>query len=134
MTDNLTFEDGVLLCKYIYQSVIDKTLNGVIEKEQIFYKAHELLNKLNHNFNNERLDELLHTLNMENVYTIISKYFKIIDRLKPVLSCRDLLSFLYYHFKSFVYKLSFFFCWRPAKTVFIFDEIWSIWIKSCHKV
>ena len=63
MTNNLTFEDGVLLCKYIYQSVIDKTLNGVIEKEQIFYKAHELLNKLDHNFNNERLDELLHTLN-----------------------------------------------------------------------
>lgn len=71
MTDNLTFEDGVLLCKYIYQSVIDKTLNGVIEQEQIFYKVHELLNKLDHNFNNERLDELLHMLNIENVYTMI---------------------------------------------------------------
>ena len=71
MTNNLTFEDGVLLCKYIYQSVIDKTLNGVIEQEQIFYKAHELLNKLDHNFNNERLDELLHMLNIENVYTMI---------------------------------------------------------------
>jgi len=71
MRDNLTFEDGVLLCKYIYQSVIEKTLNGVIEQEQIFYKAHEMLNKLDHNFNNERLDELLHMLNMENVYTVI---------------------------------------------------------------
>ena len=71
MTNNLTFEDGVLLCKYIYQSVIDKTLNGVIEQEQIFYKAHKLLNKLDHNFNNERLDELLHMLNIENVYTMI---------------------------------------------------------------
>jgi hypothetical protein len=37
MTDNLTFADGALLCKYIYQSVIDKTLNGVIEQEQIFF-------------------------------------------------------------------------------------------------
>ena len=71
MTDNLTFEDGVLLCKYIYQSIIEKTLNGVIEQKQIFYKAHEMLNKLDHNFNNERLDELLHMLNMENVYTMI---------------------------------------------------------------
>jgi hypothetical protein len=71
MTDNLTFEDGVLLCKYIYQSVIEKMLNEVIEQEQIFYKAHEMLNKLDHNFNNEHLDELLHMLNMENVYTMI---------------------------------------------------------------
>ena len=71
MRDSLTFEDGVLLCKYIYQSAIEKTLNGVIEQEQIFYKAHEMLSKLDHNFNNERLDELLHMLNMENIYATI---------------------------------------------------------------
>ena len=71
MRDNLTFEDGVLLCKHIYQSAIDKTLNGVIEQEQIFCRAHEMLSKLEHNFSNERLDELLHILNMENVYAII---------------------------------------------------------------
>ena len=71
MKDNLTFEDGVLICKHIYQSAIDKTLNGVIEQEQIFYRAHEMLNKLDHNFNNERLEELLYLLNMENVYAII---------------------------------------------------------------
>jgi len=71
MRDSLTFEDGVLLCKYIYQSAIDKTLNGVIEQEEIFYKAHDLLKKLDHNFNHERLDELLYILNMENVYTTI---------------------------------------------------------------
>ena len=68
MREILTFEDGLLLCKYIYQSAIDKTLNGVIEQEQIFYKAHDMLNKIDYNFNNERLDELLHMLNMENIY------------------------------------------------------------------
>jgi len=69
MTDNLTFEDGVLLCKHIYQSAIDKTLNGVIEQEEIFFKAHDMLNKIDHKFNNERLDELLFLLNIENVYS-----------------------------------------------------------------
>jgi len=71
MRENLTFEDGLLICKHIYQSAIDKTLNGVIEEEQIFYRAHEMLSKLDHNFNNERLEELLYMLNMENVYAII---------------------------------------------------------------
>ena len=71
MRNNLTFEDGLLLCKHIYQSAIEKTLNGVIEQEQIFYKAHEILDKLDHDVNNERLDELLHILNMENIYDII---------------------------------------------------------------
>jgi len=42
MREDLTFEDGVLLCKHIYQSAIEKTLSGVIEQEQIFYRAHEL--------------------------------------------------------------------------------------------
>ena len=46
MSKNLTFEDGILLCKYIYQSAIEKTLNGVLEQEQIFYKTHEMLSKL----------------------------------------------------------------------------------------
>lgn len=71
MRDDLTFEDGLLLCKHIYQSAIDKTLNGVLEQEQIFSRAHEMLSKLEHNFSNERLDELLYMLNMENVYAII---------------------------------------------------------------
>jgi len=71
MRDDLTFEDGILLCKYIYQSAIDKTLNGVLEQEEIFYKAHDMLTKIDHNFSNERLDELLHLLNMENIYATI---------------------------------------------------------------
>jgi len=71
MRDELTFEDGIIICKHIYQNVIDKTLQGVFEQEEIFINAHEQLSKLEKNFNNERLDELLHLLNMENIYTLI---------------------------------------------------------------
>jgi len=71
LREKLTFEDGVILCKYIYQSAIDKTLNGVIEQEEIFYRAYEQLNKIEKNFHKDRLDEILHLLNIENVYSII---------------------------------------------------------------
>jgi len=71
MKESLTFEDGLLLCKYIYQSAIEKILNGVIEQEQILYKADCVLKKLDHNFDNQRLDELLYKLNIENIYTTI---------------------------------------------------------------
>ncbi len=71
MRNDLTFEDGVMLCKYVFQSAIDKTLNGVIEQEEIFYRAHEMLSKLENNFNKERLDELLYLFNMENIYATI---------------------------------------------------------------
>ena len=71
MRDDLTFEDGILLCKHIYQSAIEKTLSGVIEQEQIFCRTYEVLSKLERSFNNERLDELLHMFNMENIYAII---------------------------------------------------------------
>ena len=67
MEEELTFQDGVLLCKYLYQNAIDKTLNGVIEQEQIFYKAHGALDKINIKHRKDRLDELLFLLNMENV-------------------------------------------------------------------
>jgi len=65
--EELTFQDGILVCKYIYQNVIDKTLNGVMEQEEILYKTHELLNKVDKGFSHDRLDEILFRLNMENV-------------------------------------------------------------------
>ena len=71
MQEDLSFEDGILLCKHIYQSAIDKTLRGVIEQEEIFYKADEILNKLGRNVNNERLEELFFMLNIDNVYSLI---------------------------------------------------------------
>ena len=69
--DNLSFEDGVLLCKHIYQCAIHKTLNGVPEQWDIFYKTHEALKKLELELNNEQLYEILYRLNMEDVYTTI---------------------------------------------------------------
>jgi hypothetical protein len=71
MKKQLTFEDGVLLCKHIYQSAIEKILNGVIEQEQIFYKTYKVFNKLDIKLNNKRLEELLYILNVENIYSII---------------------------------------------------------------
>jgi hypothetical protein len=81
--DQLTFEDGILLCSHIYQCAIHKTLHGVIEEWDIYQKTHEMLTKLIQEQSNElvqivgrrydkkRLDELLFKFNMENVYAII---------------------------------------------------------------
>jgi hypothetical protein len=69
--ENLTFIDGLMLCKHIYQCAIDKTLNGVIEQEEIFYKAHDMLKKLENKTDIERLDELLEKFNLDNIYTLI---------------------------------------------------------------
>ena len=71
MNDELTFEDGIILCKYIYQSAIDKILKGVIEQEEIFIRAHQQLKKLEKKYSRERLDELLYLLNMQDIYTTI---------------------------------------------------------------
>ncbi len=71
MKKQLTFEDGVLLCKHIYQSAIEKILKGVIEQEQIFYRTYKMLDRLDIKYNNKRLEELLFILNIENIYTII---------------------------------------------------------------
>ena len=81
--ENLTFEDGILLCKHIYQCAIHKTLQGVMEEWEIFEKTHEILKNLEqkrsqqiihafeNQFDNKRLDEILFKLNMENVYATI---------------------------------------------------------------
>ena len=71
MRDGLTFEDGIIICKHIYQCAIEKTLNGVIEQEEIFYKTHDAIEKVLKDVDRDRLDELLSLLNMENVYISI---------------------------------------------------------------
>ena len=71
MNDELTFEDGIILCRHIYQSAIDKILKGVIEQEEIFIRAHQQLKKLEKKYSRERLDELLYLLNMQDIYTAI---------------------------------------------------------------
>ena len=71
MKDNLTFEDGIILCKHVYQSGREKTLNCLLEQEQIFHKTHEILSKLGYNLKSERLDELLYLLNIKKVYLVL---------------------------------------------------------------
>jgi len=67
----LTFEDGVLICKHIFQCAIHKTLNGVPEEWDIFFKTHDVLEKIEGDFDNERLYEVLYKLNMDDVYAKI---------------------------------------------------------------
>ena len=79
----LTFEDGVLLCKYIYQCAVHKALHGVMEEWEIFQKTHDMLKKLDiqraeeilttleNQFDKKRLDELLFKFNIENIYATI---------------------------------------------------------------
>ncbi|GAF76604.1 unnamed protein product, partial [marine sediment metagenome] len=43
--ENLTFEDGIVFCKHIFQCAVHKTLHGVPEEWDIFYKTHEALEK-----------------------------------------------------------------------------------------
>ena len=40
-----------------------------MEQEDIFYKAHDMLNQLEHNIDNRRLDELLYKFEIEDLYT-----------------------------------------------------------------
>ena len=81
--EELTFEDGILLCKHIYQCAIHKTLQGVMEEWEIFQKTHEKLQNIEQlqkngfvmpieqKFDKRRLDELLFQFNMENIYATI---------------------------------------------------------------
>jgi len=69
--ENLTFEDGILFCKYLYQCAIHKTLNGVPEEWDIYYKTYETLDKLGYKFNNEELQDVLFKLNMDNLYATL---------------------------------------------------------------
>ena len=68
-SEHLTFEDGILFCKYIYQCAIHKTLNGLPEEWDIFYKSHEALEKLDKNLKSDRIYDVLYKLNMEDIYT-----------------------------------------------------------------
>jgi len=67
--EKLTFEDGILFCKYLFQCAIHKTLNGVPEEWMIHYKTHELLEELGYHFNIKDLEKIMFTLNIDNIYT-----------------------------------------------------------------
>jgi hypothetical protein len=67
--DELTFEDGILFCKYVFQCAIHKTLNGVPEEWMIYYKTHEMFDGLGYQFNPKDLEKILFRLNLDNLYT-----------------------------------------------------------------
>jgi len=66
--ETLTFEDGVLFCKHLYQCAIHKTLNGVPEEWMIFSKTHEVLENLGYRFDNKDLEKIMFKLNVDNLY------------------------------------------------------------------
>lgn len=66
--EKLTFEDGVLFCRHLYQCAIHKTLNGVSEEWMIFYKTHAFLNNLGYHFDNKDLEKVMFKLNVDDVY------------------------------------------------------------------
>ena len=67
--EELTFEDGIALCKHIFQCAIHKTLHGVPEEWSIFYKTHQVLDELGYVTDVEELQAVLFKLNLDNVYT-----------------------------------------------------------------
>jgi hypothetical protein len=66
--ESLTFEDGIALCKHIFQCAIHKTLNGVPEEWTIFTKTHQMLNELGCDTSMEKLEAVLFKLNLDNMY------------------------------------------------------------------
>ena len=66
--EKLTFEDGIIFCKHLYQCAIHKTLNGVLEEWMIFYKIHTLLDELGYHFNSVDLEKIMFKLNLDDIY------------------------------------------------------------------
>jgi hypothetical protein len=66
----LNFKDGLLLCKHICQSAIEKILQSVIEQEH-FFKIHQMLISIDNGFDSKLLAEFLYILNIQTIYATI---------------------------------------------------------------
>lgn len=66
--EKLTFEDGIIFCKHLYQCAIHKTMNGVPEEWIIFYKTHAFLDKLGYTSDIKDLEKVMFKLNLDNLY------------------------------------------------------------------
>jgi hypothetical protein len=64
----LTFEDGILFCKHVFQCAIHKTLQGTPEEWDIYIKTHGLLQHLEKNIDSNRLNDVLFKLNLDDIY------------------------------------------------------------------
>lgn len=67
----LTFEDGLILAKHIYECVVHKTLRDVPEQWQIFYKTYEILYQLLGETDPRRIHDILYKLNLSDIYTTL---------------------------------------------------------------
>jgi hypothetical protein len=66
--EKLTFEDGIIFCKHLYQCAIHKTMNGVPEEWIIFYKTHAFLKKLGYTSDIKDLEQVMFKLNLDDLY------------------------------------------------------------------
>ena len=67
-THNLSFEDGMLLAKYIYECAIHKSLHNVPEQWHIYYQTHAILKEIIGESDPKRLHEILYKLNLQDIY------------------------------------------------------------------
>lgn len=67
--NDLTFEDGLILAKHIYECAVHKTLNNVPEQWQIYYKTYTILNQLLGETNPKRIHDILYKLNLSDFYS-----------------------------------------------------------------
>ncbi len=66
---DLTFEDGLILAKHIYECAVHKTLHNVPEQWQIYYKTYTILNQLLGETNPKRIHDILYKLNLSDFYS-----------------------------------------------------------------
>lgn len=67
----LTFEDGILLAKYIYECAVHKTLRNIPEQWQIYYKTYEILHKILGETDPKRIHAILYKLNLSDIYSLL---------------------------------------------------------------
>ena len=65
---DLSFEDGILLAKHIYECAVHKTLRDVPEQWQIYYNAYEILHKILGETDPKRIHDILYKLNLSDLY------------------------------------------------------------------
>lgn len=68
---DLTFEDGLILAKHIYECAVHKTLHNVPEQWQIYYKTYTILHQLLGETDPKRIHDILYKLNLSDIYSHI---------------------------------------------------------------
>ncbi len=66
--EQLTFEDGIIFCKHLFQCAIHKTMKGVPEEWIIFFKTHSVLSDLGYTYTPEALEKVMFKLNLDDLY------------------------------------------------------------------